>query len=321
MVPFFSILVPVFNQNGKIDECIASLKNQSFKDLEVIFVDDGSDDGSFEMLCTYASEDSRFHVYRHDENLSLAAARITGMSHASGRYVLFLDSDDFLIPCACECLHASLKEHPVDLMYFGFRRDPSGQRLLPQKTDNLTLAVLTGQTAPAVWKNCCRASVIKKALERISPFYCNMGEDTFFSVVLSVCAESYGTLDEVIYVHNEGGMSSFSSIFAPEKLRKSIASAESSGENTVRFLEQYAPEYLPYARKAAERILRYILYQHAVNEDDWCNIYEVLQFFNTGKYRHIFNWGCEELLKLKVLRECGKTIMVNFDLTFEEAEK
>ena len=72
------------------------------------------------MLEAYCADDNRFSVYAHEKNSSLLTARYTGMRHASGRYVLFLDSDDWLDADTCECLKARLTDHPVELLRFGY---------------------------------------------------------------------------------------------------------------------------------------------------------------------------------------------------------
>lgn len=318
MNPYFSILIPVCNQVGKMDDCIASLKNQTFGDYEVIFVDDGSTDASYEMLCGFAAADSRYQVRRHEKNGSLVAARTTAMRHASGEYIIFLDSDDSLTENACEELHTALEASPVDLLYFGLRREPSGEVMPPEKTDDLLLAILEGRVAPAAWKNCYSSAAVKKALERITPFYCNMGEDTFFSAVLNVCADSFGTLDKVIYLYNAGGMSSCNSTVQPEKIRKGLASVKASGEETVKFIDRYAPKYASAARAAAERMIKYILWQYTISEENWCNVFEVFSIFNTEEYREIFNWGCENIFRTKILRAEGRKVKVGFDFSIEE---
>ena len=102
---FFSVLIPVYNQVGKMQECIDSLNAQSFTDLEIIMVDDGSTDDSYQMLLSFAGKDPRIKVFRHEKNSSLVGARYTGMQHASGEYVFFLDSDDSITADAFEILN------------------------------------------------------------------------------------------------------------------------------------------------------------------------------------------------------------------------
>ena len=316
--PFFSVLVPVYNQKGKMDNCISSLKKQTFRDFEVIFVDDGSTDGSSDMLQAFCAENTGFSMLRHEHNSSLAAARITAMKHAAGKYIFLLDSDDEIEPDALEKLHGSLAASPVDVLYFGIRREPAGIILLPARADDLTTAVLNGSIHPAAWKNCYSAATVRKALSRIEPFYCNMGEDTFFSVVLFTCAESFGYLDEPLYVYYAGGMSSASGTANVRGIEKDLESVKASGRKTLEYVEKYAPEYKTLVEEAAVRMEKFILYQYIWVETDWRIIYDVLKIFAADEYRDIFLWGCTEVLKAKILLGEGKKVRVTPNLEFVE---
>lgn len=303
-----------------MDACISSLKGQSFRDFEVIFVDDGSTDGSPDMLSNFCREDNRFSMLCHEKNSSLVAARLSAMKRAAGNYIFLLDSDDSIEPYALQALHDSLTASPVDVLYFGVRREPSGQVLLPTRADDLTAAVLQGTIPPAAWKNCYSASAVRKALSRVEAFYCNMGEDTFFSVVLFTCAESFGYLDEAIYIYNAGGMSSTFRTVRTAKIEKDLKSVKASGTRIREYLRQYAPQYLTLAEKASERLIKYILYQNIYHEPDWCLVYDVLRLFSTDEDRDIFLWGCNEILKAKVMVKEGRKIRVSYDLEFIEEE-
>ena len=93
--PVFSIIVPVYNVENYLNACVQSLINQTFSDIEIILVDDGSPDNCPAMCDTYAAADSRVHVV-HQPNSGLSVARNTGLAHAAGSYVLFVDSDDII---------------------------------------------------------------------------------------------------------------------------------------------------------------------------------------------------------------------------------
>ena len=97
MNPKLSIIVPVYNVEQYLDKCIKSILNQTFKDFELILVDDGSIDNSGEICDEYAKKDSRVKVI-HKKNGGLAAARNTGLIIARGDYVGFVDSDDWIEP-------------------------------------------------------------------------------------------------------------------------------------------------------------------------------------------------------------------------------
>lgn len=91
----FSIIVPVYNVEVYLDECIQSLIHQTYSKIEIILVDDGSTDASGIMCDRYAKEDSRIRVI-HKSNGGLSSARNAGLEHASGSYILYVDSDDYI---------------------------------------------------------------------------------------------------------------------------------------------------------------------------------------------------------------------------------
>jgi glycosyltransferase involved in cell wall biosynthesis len=93
MSPYFSIVVPVYNVSGYVTQALNSLKNQSFKDFEVIVVNDGSTDDSKTKASTFVEQDDRFKLI-DIENSGLGIARNRGLEYISGQYLMFLDSDD-----------------------------------------------------------------------------------------------------------------------------------------------------------------------------------------------------------------------------------
>lgn len=96
-----SIVVPVFNVEKELDRCISSLLNQTYKNIEIILVDDGSQDRCPELCEEYSKIDSRVRVI-HKKNGGLSSARNTGLNHATGKFVLYVDSDDFIELDTCE---------------------------------------------------------------------------------------------------------------------------------------------------------------------------------------------------------------------------
>ena len=90
-----SVIVPVYRVESYIEYCIQSIQNQTYKDLEIILVDDGSDDGCPEICDRYAKEDKRIKVI-HKKNEGLASARNVGLEAATGEYISFVDSDDYV---------------------------------------------------------------------------------------------------------------------------------------------------------------------------------------------------------------------------------
>lgn len=93
--------------------------SQTFEEMEIICIDDASQDESGKILDDYAARDGRMKVIHADENMGTLRARIRGITEASGKYVMFVDSDDYLEVSACEELLKQLTEHPVDVLHFG----------------------------------------------------------------------------------------------------------------------------------------------------------------------------------------------------------
>ena len=112
-----SIVVPVYKSEKYIKECLDSLLNQSYSDLEIICVNDGSTDDSLSVLESYASADTRIKLYtKQNEGKGAASARNLGLSHATGTYVMFLDSDDFFESDMIESLVSRAEEFSLDLV-------------------------------------------------------------------------------------------------------------------------------------------------------------------------------------------------------------
>jgi len=119
-LPQISVVVPVYNVEKYLRECLDSLANQTFEDFEVICVNDGSDDSSIDILEEYASEDERFKIVSQ-ENKGLSGARNTGMDYIKGRYLLFLDSDDWLELNALELLYNHANALNSEMVIFPYR--------------------------------------------------------------------------------------------------------------------------------------------------------------------------------------------------------
>ena len=103
MNPLISVIVPVYKVEKYLNKCVQSIVNQTYKNLEIILVDDGSPDNCPEMCDEWAKKDSRIKVI-HQENAGLAEARNSGISVATGEFFMFIDSDDYAEPDMIELL-------------------------------------------------------------------------------------------------------------------------------------------------------------------------------------------------------------------------
>ena len=114
MQDLISVIVPIYKVEAYLDECVQSIISQTHKQLEIILVDDGSPDGCPAMCDAWAEKDSRIRVV-HKENGGLSDARNAGIDAATGDYIAFVDSDDWIVPEMYEKMLAALKTENVDI--------------------------------------------------------------------------------------------------------------------------------------------------------------------------------------------------------------
>lgn len=103
--PKISVVIPVYNAEQYIADCLNSISSQSLKDIEIICVDDCSTDKSYQIIYTRAKIDPRIKLYKHDKNKGAPAARNAGLKIATGKYISFADADDRLLPNAYQKLY------------------------------------------------------------------------------------------------------------------------------------------------------------------------------------------------------------------------
>jgi len=109
-MPFFSVIIPLFNKENYIENTLKSVFNQNFNDFEIIIIEDGSTDKSVKKVTPYLSE--RVTVIYHKENKGLSAARNTGIKSATAEYLVFLDADDLWKPDYLEKIHSLITIYP-----------------------------------------------------------------------------------------------------------------------------------------------------------------------------------------------------------------
>ena len=116
-----SIIVPVYNTGEYLAPCVESLIAQTYQNLEIILVDDGSTDGSGAICDDFACRDERIKVI-HQKNSGVSAARNAGLKAALGDYLTFVDSDDLLVPSALETAMRYLRENDADVVTYGWKK-------------------------------------------------------------------------------------------------------------------------------------------------------------------------------------------------------
>ena len=120
--PKISVVVPVFNVEDYLCACIESIINQSFRDLEIILVNDGSTDSSLDICNTFSARDQRITVI-NQKNTGLSGARNSGIKAARGEYILFVDSDDFVAANSLKVVCDAISSNKAEIYEFAFFRN------------------------------------------------------------------------------------------------------------------------------------------------------------------------------------------------------
>ena len=129
-MPKISIIIPVYNVENYLDICLDSVLLSTFDDFEVICIDDGSTDSGGYILDQYAKLDNRIRVY-HRENHGLSATRNYGLKKASGKYIVFIDSDDWISRVMLERLYKNIEHYHSDFCFSGlFRYNEVSSKLM-----------------------------------------------------------------------------------------------------------------------------------------------------------------------------------------------
>ena len=133
-MPNVSVIIPVYNTAPYLEECLQSVIHQTMKDIEIICVDDGSTDDSVKILKEFAKNDERIIILQQ-QNAGPGEARNTGLKKSMGKYIMFLDSDDYLELNACEIAYNSIEKSDSDIVIFGdYILEPTGKISLSWRT-------------------------------------------------------------------------------------------------------------------------------------------------------------------------------------------
>ncbi|MEH7136024.1 glycosyltransferase, partial [Priestia megaterium] len=124
-----SIIVPVYNAEKFLPKSLESLQNQTYTELEIILVNDGSNDGSAAICEHYASKDKRFVVI-HKENGGVSSARNAGLKRVTGKYVGFVDPDDWIEPNMFKRLYQLAQEYNADISMCGYMKQKADGTVL-----------------------------------------------------------------------------------------------------------------------------------------------------------------------------------------------
>ena len=202
----FSIIVPVYNVEKEIRKCLDSIKNQTYEDFEVLCVDDCGKGSSMDIVREYAQKDNRFKILTHEHNRGVSAARNTGLDNASGKYTMFVDSDDWLETNALEIIKDNFDKSKSEVIVFNiYNCYPDGKKEINDTTNfkksNQTQVLLTENNLNTfigvVWNRAYKTSLINDNHIRFPEGM--IIEDSDFTFKISMHIKSVFIIEDVLY--------------------------------------------------------------------------------------------------------------------------
>lgn len=240
--PKISVIIPVYNAEKYLKECLDSVLNQSLKELEIICVNDGSTDNSLNILKQYSEKDNRVTVI-DKKNGGVSSARNAGIEIAKGEYIAFVDSDDYLELNAYELAYSDAKSNNIDILNFGWRGFPNEsnwdkwrsspkEKMFINDSINAWFYCKIGANVN-IWNKLYKRSFLIESGIRFSTKL-KYSEDLYFNFLLFPKAKIIKFIPEKFYHYrrnnNESAMSNFDLKF---KLKTQIELIKTMKDNWV----------------------------------------------------------------------------------------
>jgi glycosyltransferase involved in cell wall biosynthesis len=232
-----SIIVPVYQVKEYVEECINSILNQTYSDIEILLIDDGSTDGSGEICDKYAEKDRRVKVI-HQENKGQSVARNTGLRHSKGMYISFVDSDDKVKPQYIEKLYNLIKEYNAEIAVCDYiKYNPCDQN--EHNTDIGKTYCITSEKMlkqwhgkrkrleTVVWNKLYRREIFINNVESIYFLEGNRKEDIYISHLLIKKANKVAITEQKLYLYRQRQESITTSKPTRESIRQDLEAQKS----------------------------------------------------------------------------------------------
>lgn len=228
MKPYFSIIVPIYNVEEYLERCVDSLLNQTYQNIEIILVDDGSCDNSRDICDKYSDEYENVMTV-HKKNGGSADARNEGLKKANGKYISFIDSDDWVEDIMYEVIHDKLEGCQSDILVFGYQKINQGKVIMREhayfeegiyEQDNIINKLLPDSIAQSkafnqvnlpVQLSACmcvyRKDFLKKSLILFESERTILNEDWLFNIKCLCRAQKIEIIHDIFYNYDTRGTS------------------------------------------------------------------------------------------------------------------
>lgn len=213
MTPKISIIVPIYNTGEVLRSTVESILNQTYKDFELVLIDDGSKDISSDICDEYQKKDNRVKVF-HKANSGICDTRNYGVSLACGKYIAFCDHDDLFAPTFLESLLYVAEKYHVDVVKCGWETDDRQKNIKTNRSLCYEETCISGEKLHAsflhllglkafetIWNGLYRLEALKAHCIFYDTRFRHGGEDFDFNLRMFSCIWSVALIPDILYIH------------------------------------------------------------------------------------------------------------------------
>ena len=299
MNPLVSVIIPVYRTEQYLKQCVDSVLSQTYREIEIVLVDDGSPDKSGMICDEYAKNDSRVKVI-HKENGGSSSARNAGLYVAQGEYVLFLDSDDYYLNTNCiELLVNKARNEKCDIVLFQSLNAYVEKNKFIDNEGAYDLEAINGKNRNEIFyylvkNNKAVATPVNKLIEskiiQERDIYFRegiTGEDIDWAVRLFVAAKKIVAVNEMVYVYRKENVNSVTHNVSKKSINDFL--------ETIKVVIKWANDW---DKEFAETTFSYMAFVYATL---YCNIAkygDISEFTEVKEYDWLFRYAIDKKTKL-----------------------
>lgn len=284
MIPKVSILVPIFNVSSFIERCAVSLFEQTFEDIEYIFVNDCTPDNSIEVLNNviqrYPNRQAQIRIINHENNKGLAGARNTGIANANGDFILHIDSDDYVEPNMVELLYSKAIAENSDIVVCDFIMEwDNTNRVVEQIWDKnpkiFINKILSVQAVPSVWNKLFKKKLyIENNISTIEGI--NLGEDLITTPKLLYYSKNVSKVEIPLYHYLQTNSNSYTKNYT----EKNINNVEDVLKELTSFFKKKEDFYLFEQSLLEGKLKKKIELIFNSDEEYWNELFKIFPEIN-----------------------------------------
>lgn len=201
-----TIIIPVYNQERYLDECLENIAMENNEKIEIILINDGSVDNSIKIMKKYAKKNNKIRIISI-QNRGCSFVRNLGITLATGKYIWFIDSDDFIEKNSIKLIIKKLESFDKELLVFGYTIIKNGKKIKKVYPQDYNVSLKNFYKYPEIYNSSCNKIYKTDIIKKNSIFFlenCHMGEDLFFNYIYMNYTNEIEFYNTVLYNCRQG---------------------------------------------------------------------------------------------------------------------